>query len=84
MIDVHKQSITHIGDYAIQHHTLPDQRQLVEVLRATADRIQRSIDRSEAAPKHGILAYIGKSPEEIEAIKAEIEADAGIEPGGAA
>lgn len=85
MIDVNKQHIEQIGDYAIKHHSLSEQRALVDLLRTTADRVERDLKRREAAPKHGLLAYVGKTPEEIEAIKAEIEPEVNpTDPGDAA
>lgn len=74
IIDAHKRMIADIGIYALQHYTLQQKQDLRDHIARIALDLDAAIERINAMPKHGLLAYVGKSPDEIETIKAEIEA----------
>lgn len=81
MIDAHKRMIADIGTYALQHYTLQQKQDLRDDLARIALDLDANIERINAMPKHGLLAYVGKTPEEIQTVSAEIEAQIHAENG---
>ncbi|MCC8961728.1 hypothetical protein H8A95_05180 [Bradyrhizobium sp. Pear76] len=67
--EAHRQMVLDNVDFAIEHSPLAEQHKMLSTLAAALIKLQANIERTESAPKLGLLAFIGKSPEEIEEIK---------------
>ncbi|MCW2130176.1 hypothetical protein M2226_008920 [Bradyrhizobium elkanii] len=67
--EAHRRMVADNVEFAIKHCSMADQCEMLSTLANELIRLQANIERIEAAPKLGLLAFIGKSPVEIEEIK---------------